>query len=290
MKKLLAFASVLMLFLCCFSIAAVADSRRDAPVSVSLDFPAEQIIVHDPEESLGYDAADEYCLAHSSEVTIRFSLPAAADPARSFVQIAYDFYEPHYFTDMPTENGCYVFTSSIDTTDTTGYPFSDLQIYINQDYAPYEQWPNHLVNIFADEASLNEWCSYFDGVSWEYPEDTPENPTYVPENPTEIPEDPTDAPENPTDVPEDPTIEPAAPTDVPSPSVPSTGTGAIIAYGIASIVCGAGNGSLRQTPNKRLIVPARLLFHGLEVFSQSSSFVPFGTLLLQIFKGFCLLQ
>ena len=46
MKKLLAFASVLMLFLCCFSIAAVADSRRDAPVSVSLDFPAEQIIVH----------------------------------------------------------------------------------------------------------------------------------------------------------------------------------------------------------------------------------------------------
>ena len=69
MKKLLAFASVLMLFLCCFSIAAVADSRRDAPVSVSLDFPAEQIIVHDPEESLGYDAADEYCLAHSSEVT-----------------------------------------------------------------------------------------------------------------------------------------------------------------------------------------------------------------------------
>ena len=63
MKKLLAFASVLMLFLCCFSIAAVADSRRDAPVSVSLDFPAEQIIVHDPEESLGYDAADEYCLA-----------------------------------------------------------------------------------------------------------------------------------------------------------------------------------------------------------------------------------
>ena len=254
MKKLLAFASVLMLFLCCFSIAAVADSRRDAPVSVSLDFPAEQIIVHDPEESLGYDAADEYCLAHSSEVTIRFSLPAAADPARSFVQIAYDFYEPHYFTDMPTENGCYVFTSSIDTTDTTGYPFSDLQIYINQDYAPYEQWPNHLVNIFADEANLNEWCSYFDGVSWEYPEDTPENPTYVPEdptdvpenptdapeNPTDVPEDPTDVPENPTDVPEDPTIEPAAPTDVPSPSVPSTGTGAIITYGIASIVCGAG--------------------------------------------------
>lgn len=209
-------------------------------VSVSLDFPAEQIIVHDPEESLGYDAADEYCLAHSSEVTIRFSLPAAADPARSFVQIAYDFYEPHYFTDMPTENGCYVFTSSIDTTDTTGYPFSDLQIYINQDYAPYEQWPNHLVNIFADEASLNEWCSYFDGVSWEYPEDTPENPTYAPEDPTDAPEDPTDFPENPTDVPEDPTIEPAAPTDVPSPSVPSTGTGAIIAYGIASIVCGAG--------------------------------------------------
>lgn len=112
MKKLLAFTSVLMLFLCCFSSAAVADSRRDAPVSVSFDFPAEQIIVHDPEESLGYDAADEYCLAHSSEVTIRFSLPAAADPARSFVQIAYDFYEPHYFTDMPTENGCYVFTSN----------------------------------------------------------------------------------------------------------------------------------------------------------------------------------
>ena len=140
---------------------------------------------------------------------------------------------------MPTENGCYVFTSSIDTTDTTGYPFSDLQIYINQDYAPYEQWPNHLVNIFADEASLNEWCSYFDGVSWEYPEDTPENPTDVPEDSTEIPEDPTDVPENPTDVPENPTIEPAAPTDVPSPSVP-TGTGAIIAYGIASIVCGAG--------------------------------------------------
>ena len=268
MKKLLAFTSVLMLFLCCFSSAAVADSRRDAPVSVSFDFPAEQIIVHDPEESLGYDAADEYCLAHSSEVTIRFSLPAAADPARSFVQIAYDFYEPHYFTDMPTENGCYVFTSNIDTTATTGYPFSDLQIYINQDYAPDEQWPNHLVNIFADEASLNEWCSYFDGVSWEYPEDTPENPTDVPEDPTDAPEDPTDVPEdptdvpenptdvpedptiepaaptdvpeNPTDVPEDPTIEPAAPTDVPSPSVPSTGTGAIIAYGIASIVCGAG--------------------------------------------------
>ena len=247
MKKLLAFTSVLMLFLCCFSSAAVADSRRDAPISVSFDFPAEQIIVHDPEESLGYDAADEYCLAHSSEVTIRFSLPAAADPARSFVQIAYDFYEPHYFTDMPTENGCYVFTSNIDTTDTTGYPFSDLQIYINQDYAPDEQWPNHLVNIFADEASVNEWCSYFDGVSWEYPEDTPENPTDVPEDPTDAPEDPTiepaapsDVPENPTDVPEDPTIEPAAPTDVPSPSVPSTGTGAIIAYGIASIVCGAG--------------------------------------------------
>ena len=49
MKKLLAFTSVLMLFLCCFSSAAVADSRRDAPVSVSFDFPAEQIIVHDPE-------------------------------------------------------------------------------------------------------------------------------------------------------------------------------------------------------------------------------------------------
>ena len=80
MKKLLAFASVLMLFLCCFSIAAVADSRRDAPVSVSLDFPAEQIIVHDPEESLGYDAADEYCLAHSSEVTIRFSRPPPRTP------------------------------------------------------------------------------------------------------------------------------------------------------------------------------------------------------------------
>ena len=190
MKKLLAFASVLMLFLCCFSIAAVADSRRDAPVSVSLDFPAEQIIVHDPEESLGYDAADEYCLAHSSEVTIRFSLPAAADPARSFVQIAYDFYEPHYFTDMPTENGCYVFTSSIDTTDTTGYPFSDLQIYINQDYAPYEQWPNHLVNIFADEASLNEWCSYFDGVSWEYPKIHPKIPHMFPKTRPMLPKIP----------------------------------------------------------------------------------------------------
>ena len=75
------------------------------------------------------------------------------------------------------------------------------------------------------------------------PEDSteiPEDPTDVPEDPTDAPEDPTDVPENPTDVPEDPTIEPAAPTDVPSPSVPSTGTGAIIAYGIASIVCGAG--------------------------------------------------
>lgn len=84
MKKLLAFASVLMLFLCCFSIAAVADSRRDAPVSVSLDFPAEQIIVHDPEESLGYDAADEYCLAHSSEVTIRFSPARRRGPRTQF--------------------------------------------------------------------------------------------------------------------------------------------------------------------------------------------------------------
>ncbi|MFR5986718.1 MAG: hypothetical protein ACLUI2_06410, partial [Christensenellales bacterium] len=64
--------------------------------------------------------------------------------------------------------------------------------------------------------------------------------TDVPEDPTIEPAAPTDVPENPTDVPEDPTIEPAAPTDVPSPSVPSTGTGAIIAYGIASIVCGAG--------------------------------------------------
>ena len=286
MKKLLAFASVLMLFLCCFSIAAVADSRRDAPVSVSLDFPAEQIIVHDPEESLGYDAADEYCLAHSSEVTIRFSLPAAADPARSFVQIAYDFYEPHYFTDMPTENGCYVFTSSIDTTDTTGYPFSDLQIYINQDYAPYEQWPNHLVNIFAAEANLNEWCSYFDGVSWEYPEDTPENPTDVPEDPTDAPEDPTDAPEDPTDAPEDPTDVPENPTDVPDNRTRCSDRCSLPVRSVNRNRCNhrirhrfnrlrCGNGSLRQTPNKGLIVPARLLFHGLEVFSPSSSFLPF---------------
>lgn len=226
MKKLLALASALLLFLCCFSLAAVADSRREAPVSVSLDSPAQQIIVHDPEENLDYDTANEYYIAHSSAATIRFSLPAAADPSRSFVQIAYDFYTPHYFSEMPLENGCYVFSSTIDTTDTTGYPFSDLQVYVNQDYDPSEQWPNYLVNIFADEQNLDEWCAFFDGVSWEYPDTEPSAPV----EPTNEPVEPTDAPVEPTNAPVEPTAEPA----------PATGAGTVIAYGAASILCGAG--------------------------------------------------
>lgn len=112
------------------------------------------------------------------------------------------------------------------------------------------------MNIFADEANLNEWCSYFDGVSWEYPEDTPENPTYVPEDPTDAPEDPTDAPEdptdvpkNPTDVPEDPTIEPAAPTDgsLPVRSVNRNRCNHRIRHRFNRLRCGNGSRGKRRT-------------------------------------------
>ncbi len=54
---------------------------------------------------------------------------------------------------MPTETGCYVFTSNNRHNGHNGLPLQRSSDLYNQDYAPDEQWPNHLVNIFADEAS-----------------------------------------------------------------------------------------------------------------------------------------
>ena len=150
----------------------------------------------------------------------------------------------------------------IDSLETTGYPMSDFQLYINQDGNQDTHWPDYIINLYADEANFTTWLADFPEVTWEYAEEEPvvsDEPTeteepVVSDEPTET-EEPvvTDEPaetEEPvvTDEPaetEEPVVtdepieteEPVV-TDEPTNTTPSTGGIALVGIGIASLLAG----------------------------------------------------
>ncbi|MDO4568649.1 MAG: hypothetical protein Q4B99_06815 [Clostridia bacterium] len=213
MKRTLAIVLVALLAMTCLGVtAAEAPAARGVVGEVIVDSPAQEVIVNDPYGALFFNAADQYYITNGNTVTVRFNVPEGTDPARCFVQIAFDFWTPHMLTDLPVEDGYYVFTSEIDTLDTTGFPMSDFQIYIDQVPNP-DQYPDYIINLYADAANIDLWCADFNGVTWEYA-DNPE---------------PTPEPEPEPD-----------PTPIPDPLPPATGLQSALGIGIALVATGAG--------------------------------------------------
>ena len=247
MKKLFSIVLSLVLALCCFGMLSAEGTADEIIVNGN---PAQELIVHDEGGTLFYNAANEYYIINGTQVTILIALPDYADPAQTYYQIAFDWWETHYFTDLPQENGYYVMELEIDSLETTGYPMSDFQLYINQDGNQDTHWPDYIINLYADEANFTTWLADFPEVTWEYAEEEPvvtDEPTeteepIVTDEPTET-EEPvvTDEPaETEEPVVTDEPIETEEPvvTDEPTNTTPSTGGIALVGLGIASLLAG----------------------------------------------------
>lgn len=172
MRRILSLFVVLAFSLCSFG-AVLADTQVSVVpegVVITVDSPAVEILVDDPDAELFYNAADEYYITNGTTVTIRISLPDTAILEKCWVQCAFDWWEPHYMADLAYEDGCYVFTSEIDSIDTTGSNFSDFQFYFNQDYNPYPggHYPDVIINLYATEADADAFCADFTNVTWTY--------------------------------------------------------------------------------------------------------------------------
>ena len=235
MKKIFAIALSLALMLCCFGFASAEGTAEHIIV---VGNPAQEIEFVD-EDVLGWDAANEYYIVNGTEVVVLVKLPDYADPAQTYYQYPVGIeYPTVYFTGLTiNENGYYECPMPVDSMETTGYSMSDFQLYINQDGNQDEHTPDYLINIYADEANVDNWVeTNYPEASWYYVQELPEEPTDEPVDPSDAPVDPTDAPVDPSDAPVDPS---EAPVD-PNPGVPSTGAITLVGAGVAAILAGAG--------------------------------------------------
>lgn len=246
MKKLFSIMLVVLLAIGCFATAVQASGEPDDFVVIGN--PAREFFVTGHEQYM-YEVMDRYFVANGTTVTVLIKLPENAELDRSFYQSEYDWYEPRYFSDLTVnEDGYFEIELDLDSVDTTGYPCTEFQLYINQDYdpGPGGQSPDYLVKFVADEENLEAYIQMLaeavgegGNVTWYWIEDeTPEDPTEEPEEPTVEPEEPTVEPEEPTAEPEEPTAEPEEPVAPVDPSVPGTGSIALVGMGIASIIAG----------------------------------------------------
>lgn len=268
MKRKLALILALLLTICA-ALPAMAAGRAQGGYNPSAahgegakaEFTVE---VHDPAleidvwGELWFNAADKYYIANHEDdmFTISVTIPEGIDLSRCYIQSAYNGWLPVFFSELTYENGCYTYTGPIDSISTTGNNFTDIQVYIDQEYNPDEHWADMIINVYATPDDVDSFCSEFEGAGWEYIDEpstpTPEPPTPTPELPTPSPEpvDPTPSPEpvDPTPSPEpvDPTPspEPVDPTPTPAPvdpdDPPKAGGASLIILGIAAIASAAG--------------------------------------------------
>ena len=269
MKRRLAFILALLLLACAalpalaagraqggYSPSAAHGERTKAEFTVEVHNPALEINVWG---QLWFNAANEYYIANHEEdmFTLSVTIPEGIDLSRCYIQSAYNGWLPVFFSELAYENGCYTYTGPIDSIYTTGYNFSDIQIYVDQEYNPYEHWPDMIINVYATPEDVDSFCTEFEGSGWEYIDDpgpstptpvvptpTPEAPTPTPELPTPTPEQPTPEPEDPTPAPEDPTPTPAPVDPTPAPvdpdDPPKAGGASLIILGAAAIASAAG--------------------------------------------------
>ena len=231
-----------------------ADGHINAGVKSS-DFTVD---VHDPAleidvwGQLWFNAADKYYIANTEDdtFTMGVAVPEGVSLDRCYIQTAYDWWQPVFFTDLPYENGYYIYSGPIDSIYTTGYNFTDVQIYVDQEYNPDEHYPTMIINVYATPDDADSFCSEFEGSGWEYIDD-PGDPTPTPEQPTPTPEQPTPTPEQPTPTPEQPTPTPGQPTPTPE-DPPKAGGPSLIIVG-ALTVAGGGIGLIvrRRSSIKR---------------------------------------
>ena len=180
--------------------------------------PAVEIAING---EIYFEAADKYYIANNQDniVTIGIAIPEGVDLDRCYIQNPFDWWTPKYFSDLPYENGYYIYSSEIDSLNTTGNCYSDIQIYIDQEYNVDEHYPNMLINVYGTPEDVDAFCAEYENVTWEYVE--PEQPTPTPEQPTPTPEQPTPTPGQPTPTPEQPTPAPEQPTPTPGGEDPS---------------------------------------------------------------------
>lgn len=243
MKKIFAIALSLALMLCCFGFASAEGTPEDIIV---VGNPAQKIVF---EGILEYDTANEYYIVNGTEAVVLVKLPDYADPAQTYYQYPTDDgYPTIYFTELTVnEDGYYECPVPVDSIETTGYPMSDFQLYINQDGNQDEHWPDYLIDLFADAANVDNFvANNYPDVTWSYaeepvdPSDAPVDPSDAPVDPSDAPVDPSDAPVDPSDAPVDPTDAPVDPSAAPAPGTPATGGIALAGAGVAAILAGAG--------------------------------------------------
>lgn len=280
MKRKLALILALML-IACAALPVLAAGRAQGGYNPSAahgegakaEFTVE---VHDPAleinvwGELWFNAANEYYIANHEDdmFTISVTIPEGIDLSRCYIPSAYDGWLPVFFSELTYENGCYTYTGPIDSILTTGYNFTDIQVYVDQEYNPDEHWPDMIINVYATPEDVDSFCSEFEGAGWEYIDEpstpTPVDPTPTPEAPTPTPELPTPEPEDPTPVPEDPTPEPGDPTPSPDPADPTptpapedpddppkAGSASLIILGIAAIASAAGMAGVAVLKKRR---------------------------------------
>lgn len=246
MKKLFSIMLVALLAIGCFGTVAQAGGSPTDFIVVGN--PAREFFVTGHEQ-YPYEIMDRYFMTNGTTFTVLIKLPVYAELDRTFYQSEFDWFEPHYFSDLTmNEDGYFEIELEIESTETTGFPCTEFQLYINQDYNPGQggQTPDYLVKFVADEANLEAYIEMLSGavggegsVTWYWLDDeTPEDPTAEPEDPTAEPEEPTAEPEEPTAEPEEPTAEPEEPVAPVEPGVPATGSIALVGMGIASVIAG----------------------------------------------------
>ncbi len=267
MKRKLALILALLLIACAAlpTLAAGRQGGYNPSGAHGEDMKAEFTVqVHDPALEINvwgrlwFNAADEYYIANHEQdmFTVSVAIPEGIDLSRCYIQSAYNGWLPVFFSELIYENGCYTYTGPIDSIYTTGYNFSDIQIYVDQEYNPFGHWPDMIINVYATPDDVDSFCSEFDGAGWEYIDEpahstpTPSEPTPTPEAPTPTPElpttpepgDPTPEPGDPTPEPGDPTPEPGEPTPAPADpdDPPKAGGASLIVLGIAAIASVAG--------------------------------------------------
>lgn len=166
MKRFTSFAVTLLLVFCSFgTVLATGSAKTTLPngAEVIVDAPAQEILISDPYGSLFYNAANEYYLTNGLTATVRMTLPDGVSADRCWIMTAYDWWEPHYFTDLTFEDGYYVYTANVDSLETTGICFTDFQIYYDQDYnpGPGGHYPDWIINLYSSEADLDSFCTDF---------------------------------------------------------------------------------------------------------------------------------
>jgi len=118
-----------------------------------------------------YFASQSYWIVPGDTAEARITITADTDPEAACVYTNYDGSQLSIF-DCLTEDGAgYVFSSGIDTVDTTGYPWCN--IYAVSDSLGEDDGTNPGIMFFADEENVNAFVDLFlseTGIqlSWHY--------------------------------------------------------------------------------------------------------------------------